>query len=74
MINIVQDQLSNDEIDKRKKKHLLWLAVVKERDMEIGYPKDVKHVAHIGWEGSSSGSAPGWVGSLSIFFSFVIFN
>lgn len=28
--------------------------------MEIGYPTDVKHVAHIGWDGSS-GSAPSWM-------------
>nr|GEY78508.1 CRIB domain-containing protein RIC10-like [Tanacetum cinerariifolium] len=28
--------------------------------MEIGYPTDVKHVAHIGWDGSS-GSAPAWM-------------
>ncbi|ESQ38108.1 hypothetical protein EUTSA_v10029507mg [Eutrema salsugineum] len=35
--------------------------VEKESDeIEIGYPTDVKHVAHIGWEGSS-GSAPGWM-------------
>lgn len=33
--------------------------VVKEREMEIGYPTDVKHVAHIGWDGS--GSAPSWM-------------
>ncbi|KAA8515477.1 hypothetical protein F0562_018912 [Nyssa sinensis] len=35
--------------------------VVKEREMEIGYPTDVKHVAHIGWDGPSSGSAPSWM-------------
>lgn len=28
--------------------------------MEIGYPTDVKHVAHIGWDGPS-GNAPTWV-------------
>ncbi|KAL8192550.1 hypothetical protein R6Q57_027735 [Mikania cordata] len=33
---------------------------MKERDMEIGYPTDVKHLAHIGWDGSS-GSAPSWM-------------
>lgn len=33
---------------------------MKEREMEIGYPTDVKHVAHIGWDGSS-GSAPSWM-------------
>ncbi|KAL4563628.1 hypothetical protein LXL04_027673 [Taraxacum kok-saghyz] len=36
------------------------LSVMNEREMEIGYPTDVKHVAHIGWDGSS-GSAPSWV-------------
>ncbi|CAI9755115.1 unnamed protein product [Fraxinus pennsylvanica] len=34
--------------------------VVKEREMEIGFPTDVKHVAHIGWDGHS-GSAPSWM-------------
>ncbi|CAA3009335.1 Hypothetical predicted protein [Olea europaea subsp. europaea] len=34
--------------------------VVKEREMEIGFPTDVKHVAHIGWDGPSS-SAPSWM-------------
>ncbi|KAE8728672.1 CRIB domain-containing protein RIC9 [Hibiscus syriacus] len=34
--------------------------VVKEREMEIGYPTDVKHVAHVGWDGSS-GTAPSWM-------------
>lgn len=28
--------------------------------MEIGYPTDVKHVAHIGWDGPS-GTAPSWM-------------
>ncbi|KAG6691533.1 hypothetical protein I3843_10G066600 [Carya illinoinensis] len=34
--------------------------VVKEREIEIGYPTDVKHVAHIGLDGQS-GSAPSWM-------------
>lgn len=34
--------------------------MVKEREMEIGYPTDVKHVAHIGWDGPS-GTAPSWM-------------
>jgi hypothetical protein len=34
--------------------------VVKEREMEIGYPTDVKHVAHVGWDGPS-GNGPSWV-------------
>ena len=36
------------------------VVVVKEREMEIGYPTDVKHVAHIGLD-ATSGSAPSWV-------------
>lgn len=36
------------------------VVVVKEREIEIGYPTDVKHVAHIGWDGPS-GSGPSWV-------------
>ncbi|XP_031743714.1 CRIB domain-containing protein RIC10 isoform X3 [Cucumis sativus] len=36
--------------------------VVKDREMEIGYPTDVKHVAHIGLDNSSpSASAPSWM-------------
>ncbi|KAE9461693.1 hypothetical protein C3L33_06397, partial [Rhododendron williamsianum] len=40
-------------------------AVVKEREMEIGYPTDVKHVAHIGWDGPS-GSAPSWMNEFNV--------
>ncbi|PKA65218.1 hypothetical protein AXF42_Ash013339 [Apostasia shenzhenica] len=32
----------------------------KEHVMQIGYPTDVKHVAHIGWDGPSA-TAPSWV-------------
>ncbi|KAL7142782.1 hypothetical protein ABFS83_08G147000 [Erythranthe nasuta] len=41
---------------------LSQIFVVKDREMEmeIGGPTDVKHVAHIGWEGPS-GSAPTWM-------------
>ncbi|WZZ51357.1 hypothetical protein YC2023_051464 [Brassica napus] len=28
--------------------------------MEIGYPTDVRHVSHIGWDSSPS-SAPSWL-------------
>ncbi|KAB2007254.1 hypothetical protein ES319_D10G015800v1 [Gossypium barbadense] len=39
-----------------------FAVVVKEREMEIGYPTDVKHVAHIGWDGPpGSGTAPSWM-------------
>ncbi|XP_027160625.1 CRIB domain-containing protein RIC10 [Coffea eugenioides] len=41
-------------------KYISQMFVVKEREMEIGYPTDVKHVAHIGWDGPS-GSAPSWM-------------
>jgi hypothetical protein len=34
-------------------------AVHKEHEMEIGYPTDVKHVAHIGL--GSSDTSPSWV-------------
>ncbi|EPS69030.1 hypothetical protein M569_05741 [Genlisea aurea] len=33
----------------------------KEREMEIGNPTDVKHIAHIGWDGPSGSSAPSWM-------------
>ncbi|KAK9991776.1 hypothetical protein SO802_026761 [Lithocarpus litseifolius] len=32
----------------------------KEPEMQIGYPTDVKHVAHIGWDGPSADS-PSWM-------------
>ncbi|PPR99560.1 hypothetical protein GOBAR_AA21126 [Gossypium barbadense] len=41
-------------------KFISQIFVVKEREMEIGYPTDVKHVTHIGWDGSS-GTAPSWM-------------
>ncbi|TKY51111.1 CRIB domain-containing protein RIC1 [Spatholobus suberectus] len=42
-------------------KYITQIFVVKEREMEIGYPTDVKHVAHIGWDGPS-GTGPSWMG------------
>ncbi|KAK4759727.1 hypothetical protein SAY87_022858 [Trapa incisa] len=41
-------------------KFISQIFVMKEREMEIGYPTDVKHVAHIGWDGAS-GNAPRWM-------------
>ncbi|CAN0852426.1 CRIB domain-containing protein RIC10 [Linum grandiflorum] len=41
-------------------KYITQIFVVKERELEIGYPTDVKHVAHIGWEGAS-GNPPSWI-------------
>ncbi|CAK9320940.1 unnamed protein product [Citrullus colocynthis] len=43
-------------------KYITQIFVVKDRDMEIGYPTDVKHVAHIGLDNSSpSASVPSWM-------------
>ncbi|GER56268.1 CRIB domain-containing protein RIC10 [Striga asiatica] len=44
---------------------LSQIFVVKEREMEIGNPTDVKHVAHIGWEGPSGG-APTWMNEFRV--------
>ncbi|XP_061376559.1 CRIB domain-containing protein RIC10 [Gastrolobium bilobum] len=41
-------------------KYITRIFVVKEREMEIGYPTDVKHVAHIGWDGPQ-GTGPSWM-------------
>ncbi|KAJ1423766.1 CRIB domain [Sesbania bispinosa] len=41
-------------------KYITQIFVVKERELEIGYPTDVKHVAHIGWDGPS-GTGPSWM-------------
>uniref|UniRef100_A0A5B6ZCF2 Putative CRIB domain-containing protein RIC10 n=1 Tax=Davidia involucrata TaxID=16924 RepID=A0A5B6ZCF2_DAVIN len=46
-------------------KYISNIFVVKEHEMEIGYPTDVKHVAHIGWDGPS-GSAPSWMNEFNI--------
>ncbi|KAJ8431967.1 hypothetical protein Cgig2_019735 [Carnegiea gigantea] len=41
-------------------KYISHIFVVKEREMEIGYPTDVRHVAHIGCDGPN-GTAPSWM-------------
>lgn len=41
-------------------KYISQIFVVKEREMEIGLPTDVKHVAHIGWDGPD-GTTPSWM-------------
>ncbi|XP_039131217.1 CRIB domain-containing protein RIC10-like [Dioscorea cayenensis subsp. rotundata] len=41
-------------------KYISQIFVVKEHEMEIGYPTDVRHVAHIGWD-SGSTNAPSWM-------------
>lgn len=41
-------------------KFISQIFVYKEHEMEIGYPTDVRHVSHIGWDGSSE-NAPSWM-------------
>uniref|UniRef100_A0A6V7QVK3 CRIB domain-containing protein n=1 Tax=Ananas comosus var. bracteatus TaxID=296719 RepID=A0A6V7QVK3_ANACO len=41
-------------------KFISQIFVYKEHEMEIGYPTDVRHVAHIGWD-SASGNAASWM-------------
>ncbi|KAF8029626.1 hypothetical protein BT93_E2141 [Corymbia citriodora subsp. variegata] len=41
-------------------KYITQIFVLKDREMEIGCPTDVKHVAHIGWDGPS-GNGPSWM-------------
>ncbi|EYU17932.1 hypothetical protein ABFS82_14G206100 [Erythranthe guttata] len=36
----------------------------KEQEMQIGLPTDVKHVAHIGWDGPAADS-PGWMNDIN---------
>ena len=31
-----------------------------QQEMQIGFPTDVRHVAHFGWDGSTANS-PSWV-------------
>ncbi|PUZ49018.1 hypothetical protein GQ55_7G292400 [Panicum hallii var. hallii] len=38
--------------------------VVKEHEMEIGYPTDVKHVAHIGWDSAAGNASPSWMNDI----------
>ncbi|KAK1260144.1 hypothetical protein QJS04_geneDACA018094 [Acorus gramineus] len=41
-------------------KYISQIFVYKQHEMEIGCPTDVRHVAHIGWDGSSA-NAPSWM-------------
>ncbi|KAJ0959716.1 hypothetical protein J5N97_000617 [Dioscorea zingiberensis] len=41
-------------------KYISHFFVVKEHEMEIGCPTDVRHVAHVGWDNSSV-NAPTWM-------------
>jgi hypothetical protein len=40
--------------------------------MEIGYPTDVKHVAHIGWDSAAGNASPIWVNTPVFFFSPIV--
>ncbi|XP_019702045.1 uncharacterized protein [Elaeis guineensis] len=40
-------------------------ADAKEEEMQIGYPTDVKHVAHIGWDGPSV-NGPSWMNEFQL--------
>ncbi|KAG4196960.1 hypothetical protein ERO13_A06G208001v2 [Gossypium hirsutum] len=42
----------------KKFKNISRIFAVKEKNMEIGYPTDVKHVTHIGWDTPSHSTAP----------------
>uniref|UniRef100_A0A804M9Z9 CRIB domain-containing protein n=2 Tax=Zea mays TaxID=4577 RepID=A0A804M9Z9_MAIZE len=37
---------------------------VKEHEMEIGCPTDVKHVAHIGWDSAAGDASPSWMNDI----------
>ncbi|XP_008657778.1 CRIB domain-containing protein RIC10 isoform X1 [Zea mays] len=41
-----------------------WIFAVKEHEMEIGCPTDVKHVAHIGWDSVAGGVSPSWMNDI----------
>ncbi|CAL5025314.1 unnamed protein product [Urochloa decumbens] len=46
-------------------KFISRIFAVKEHEMEIGYPTDVKHVAHIGWDSAAGNNAsPSWMNEI----------
>jgi len=45
----------------------------KEPEMQIGYPTDVKHVAHIGWDGPSINS-PSWVHAVLLNLFWIVYE
>lgn len=58
------NKMSNNNKMKGLLKGLRYISQIfdneKEPEMKIGYPTDVKHVAHIGWDGPSVNS-PSWM-------------
>lgn len=52
----------SNSLEKRKAIDQVWtFAEEKDQEIQIGFPTDVKHVAHIGWDGPSANSTPSWV-------------
>ncbi|CAN6236323.1 unnamed protein product [Urochloa humidicola] len=45
-------------------KFISRIFVAKEPEMEIGYPTDVKHVAHIGWDSAAGNASPSWMNDI----------
>ncbi|GAA0161227.1 hypothetical protein LIER_17589 [Lithospermum erythrorhizon] len=47
-------------------KRISHIFVEKEREIEIeiGCPRDVQHVGHIGWDGSAGDTDPSWMGEI----------
>ncbi|CAL5070137.1 unnamed protein product [Urochloa decumbens] len=45
-------------------KFISRIFAVKEHEMEIGYPTDVKHVAHIGWDSAAGNASPSWMNEI----------
>jgi hypothetical protein len=46
----------------------------KDQEIQIGFPTDVKHVAHIGWDGPSANSTPSWVHANLFRILYLIYN
>lgn len=44
--------------------YIYYVDEEKEQEMQIGNPTDVKHVAHIGFDGPAVQESPSWVNSL----------
>ncbi|CAM6022405.1 unnamed protein product [Sphagnum balticum] len=67
----IQSHAQTSTSGQPKKSHKFWrvgkavkavsrLFVWRDNGLDIGYPTDVKHVAHIGWDGPSI-NGPGWM-------------
>ncbi|KAG8043585.1 hypothetical protein GUJ93_ZPchr0458g22721 [Zizania palustris] len=45
-------------------KAISQIFAVKEHEIEIGNPTDVKHVAHIGWDNPTWNASPSWMNDI----------